>query len=389
MCGRFTNRLTWEEIVRLYRLTIKAPPHNLPPHYNICPTDPADVQASSLGGSALVEAIEQITRACRAFASFRSRVSKPFGEPAVERRDRPPPSPGPSTKHRCLAVQRMRICAPLDWAAACDRITPAGVRTRRRVPLPCRSIRHVISVPRYRARREPVRAKGTAQYLILDPKCNVRDMSVTNSCRLQLLARRVGCRQDAHFLRQFESRLKLRLGFILAALPTSDGTEAEVALHREWSHAELVGDRGSGAIMAHRRCVCWVAAHGEIAEQMFQPRHSWFLAPQRCGLVDFARRLQGDVDPVVLKADPSEQKMRVSTGRRNGRARDSSFDQACGLPLSARLGNKRKSNGTLSDRLRLRHCAAWFVRSLAPGRGWHRQCGLGELILALARSLQR
>ena len=36
MCGRFTNRLTWEEIVRLYRLTIKAPPHNLLPRYNIC-----------------------------------------------------------------------------------------------------------------------------------------------------------------------------------------------------------------------------------------------------------------------------------------------------------------------------------------------------------------
>jgi putative SOS response-associated peptidase YedK len=43
MCGRFTNKLTWDEIVRLYRLTIKAPPHNLPPRYNICPTDPVDV----------------------------------------------------------------------------------------------------------------------------------------------------------------------------------------------------------------------------------------------------------------------------------------------------------------------------------------------------------
>jgi putative SOS response-associated peptidase YedK len=42
MCGRFTNRLTWDEIVRLYRLTMKAPPHNVPPRYNICPTDPVD-----------------------------------------------------------------------------------------------------------------------------------------------------------------------------------------------------------------------------------------------------------------------------------------------------------------------------------------------------------
>jgi hypothetical protein len=42
MCGRFTNRLTWDEILRLYRLTMKAPPHNLPRRY-ICPTDPVDV----------------------------------------------------------------------------------------------------------------------------------------------------------------------------------------------------------------------------------------------------------------------------------------------------------------------------------------------------------
>jgi putative SOS response-associated peptidase YedK len=47
MCGRFTNRLTWDEIVRLYRLTMKA--HNLPPRYNICPTDPVDVVTESNG----------------------------------------------------------------------------------------------------------------------------------------------------------------------------------------------------------------------------------------------------------------------------------------------------------------------------------------------------
>jgi putative SOS response-associated peptidase YedK len=43
MCGRFTNKLTWEEIVALYRLRKPVPPHNLPPRYNICPTDPVDV----------------------------------------------------------------------------------------------------------------------------------------------------------------------------------------------------------------------------------------------------------------------------------------------------------------------------------------------------------
>ncbi|HTV31217.1 MAG TPA: SOS response-associated peptidase [Xanthobacteraceae bacterium] len=43
MCGRFTAKMTWAEIVARYRLTMKAPPHNLRPIYNICPTDPVDV----------------------------------------------------------------------------------------------------------------------------------------------------------------------------------------------------------------------------------------------------------------------------------------------------------------------------------------------------------
>jgi putative SOS response-associated peptidase YedK len=43
MCGRYTNKLTWAEIVALYRLTLEAPPHNLQPHFNGCPTDPIDV----------------------------------------------------------------------------------------------------------------------------------------------------------------------------------------------------------------------------------------------------------------------------------------------------------------------------------------------------------
>jgi putative SOS response-associated peptidase YedK len=49
MCGRFTNQLTWAEIVALYRLALEAPPHNLPPRYNICPTDPVDVVISRDG----------------------------------------------------------------------------------------------------------------------------------------------------------------------------------------------------------------------------------------------------------------------------------------------------------------------------------------------------
>jgi putative SOS response-associated peptidase YedK len=43
MCGRFTNRLTWREIVALYRLAVPATPErNLPARHNICPTDTID-----------------------------------------------------------------------------------------------------------------------------------------------------------------------------------------------------------------------------------------------------------------------------------------------------------------------------------------------------------
>jgi putative SOS response-associated peptidase YedK len=41
MCGRFTQAYTWEQLVRLYRLTM--PPVNTQPSYNVCPTDQVDV----------------------------------------------------------------------------------------------------------------------------------------------------------------------------------------------------------------------------------------------------------------------------------------------------------------------------------------------------------
>lgn len=41
MCGRFTQHYTWSDLLRLYRLA--GPARNLEPHYNIAPTDTADV----------------------------------------------------------------------------------------------------------------------------------------------------------------------------------------------------------------------------------------------------------------------------------------------------------------------------------------------------------
>src|SRR5438132_12978966 len=43
MCGLFTVKATWAELVALYRLTLDVPPHNLRPRFNVCPTDPIDV----------------------------------------------------------------------------------------------------------------------------------------------------------------------------------------------------------------------------------------------------------------------------------------------------------------------------------------------------------
>ena len=41
MCGRFTQRYTWSEVLQFLR--VFAPPRNLQPHYNIAPTMTVDV----------------------------------------------------------------------------------------------------------------------------------------------------------------------------------------------------------------------------------------------------------------------------------------------------------------------------------------------------------
>jgi hypothetical protein len=56
VCGRFTYRLTWEEIVRLYGLTLDQPARNTQARYNVCPTDPVDTIVEHDGKRELVAA---------------------------------------------------------------------------------------------------------------------------------------------------------------------------------------------------------------------------------------------------------------------------------------------------------------------------------------------
>ena len=54
MCGRSTYKLTWEEIVRLYRLTSEQPPQNTRARYNVRPTTIIDTIVGSDGNRRLV-----------------------------------------------------------------------------------------------------------------------------------------------------------------------------------------------------------------------------------------------------------------------------------------------------------------------------------------------
>jgi hypothetical protein len=49
MCGRSTYKLTWEEIVRLYRLTLEQRPVNTQSRYNVCPTTTIDTVVGQNG----------------------------------------------------------------------------------------------------------------------------------------------------------------------------------------------------------------------------------------------------------------------------------------------------------------------------------------------------
>jgi putative SOS response-associated peptidase YedK len=56
MCGRATYKLTWEEIVALYRLTLGPPPHNFQPRFNVCPTTTIDAIVAPDGKRELMRA---------------------------------------------------------------------------------------------------------------------------------------------------------------------------------------------------------------------------------------------------------------------------------------------------------------------------------------------
>ena len=57
MCGRFTYKPTWEEIVALYRLTLGLPAqHNFRPRFNVCPTTTIDAIVAEDGKQELMRA---------------------------------------------------------------------------------------------------------------------------------------------------------------------------------------------------------------------------------------------------------------------------------------------------------------------------------------------
>src|SRR5712691_13455559 len=54
MCGRSTYKLTWEEIVGLYRLTLDQPARNTQARYNVCPTTTIDTIVGQNGERRLI-----------------------------------------------------------------------------------------------------------------------------------------------------------------------------------------------------------------------------------------------------------------------------------------------------------------------------------------------
>ena len=51
MCGRYSQRLSWSDLVRLYNITANQTLLNLPPRYNIAPTQDVPVVRTDRKGT--------------------------------------------------------------------------------------------------------------------------------------------------------------------------------------------------------------------------------------------------------------------------------------------------------------------------------------------------
>jgi putative SOS response-associated peptidase YedK len=60
MCGRSTYKLTWQEIVALYRLALDQPARNTQARYNVCPTTTIDTIVGFDGKRQVVKAAKRI-----------------------------------------------------------------------------------------------------------------------------------------------------------------------------------------------------------------------------------------------------------------------------------------------------------------------------------------
>ncbi len=102
MCGRYTYKLTWEQIVNLYRLTLpEQPPDKLGPNYNVAPTHVMPIIRPAGNGRELVLAgwglipfwMKKENLARQAYATVTARADRIQTAPTLRE---------PFKKRRCL-----------------------------------------------------------------------------------------------------------------------------------------------------------------------------------------------------------------------------------------------------------------------------------------------